>query len=997
MELEKALNFYKFYIKINLSFAKEEEVRVRVRIKKRSQRSMSNTYRSLYTTTRVAFLLLCLAFILSFSTSQAAVQQSTLPTDEFNSVAYLFYQYGIGAFTVPLNDQTCNFSLNSWQPVKCLTIDGQVHVTQINIDATYFTYQAPTGQLNPMMLSLPYLLTFRVNQIVTVTSPNVQIIDFFHTLYRIQSIEFYADPTITAIPNDYLPATSFPSLQSITFQGNKNLVSLGNFFNGTGAHIMMILNNPLLVIQLTQSNILLKNLNTLVLSFSKPSSLFVYESSFPNLKSLSLDAVNIPAPMPVVINSSVLSDFSITLAGANTSINPSDLGQYRSLTLFRATSIIQDLSGFTSISSSLVQYNVANNNLATFPYEIFSGTRTLAFDAYNNYQLSSPIPPQFCTNKIDIRNTSITSVPDCFWCYPSAMKSDLVAPPGFGCKPTLNTTGVLPSLGGFVTLIGSNLGWAEGNPNLSTLIPNSKILYRYLTIGSPEDVIIHLSPSVAIGASVIYADITWSTITHIITPNGGVILAYQSVVYNPYLSHSVSLISQDKGITNIKCTIISNVSCEVPIINGGSYELITSNQYRTVKTFIKIDTPISYPLVTSAQLTGLQLSINGEFGISQAVNNIVKLNNTMICTITSKNQTVIECTLSGSPTPGLASLQVIVDANPISLSNMVSVPFPPSIDLKQKCIQDTLNCYGHGQCNDLGICLCEQNYYDNCRYFKNPNVTFVQNDTKPVATFELDGYQFFFSLVAIQELDADDKIVQELITDKWNVTDLSGDDLTSLHYRLLINSTLYPTLSPVVNVTSLIEYSTQDRQLPFGDSMVSVGANSIKVGVNVTGWQYRSILSHLRVVFSTIVNNEQKTIQSCSSNDIPTFEEILGSDSYLRVIKNNTQFYGRFLSYSYSDGRKTFSRNELINQTSIIGKSNESLALIGVHIPQCASCLLDPDFSALVVGQDKESNQDCSSKSSNTWKIAVGVAVGGAVLIALIIGAVVYLKDNLVS
>ncbi|EGG15974.1 TM9 protein B [Cavenderia fasciculata] len=251
----------------------------------------------------------------------------------------------------------------------------------------------------------------------------------------------------------------------------------------------------------------------------------------------------------------------------------------------------------------------------------------------------------------------------------------------------------------------------------------------------------------------------------------------------------------------------------------------------------------------------------------------------------------------------------------------------------------------------------------------------------------------FSHWLQIQELDVDDNVVQELIVDQWNVTDQSGDDLTSLHYRLLINSTLYPTLSSIVNVTSLIEYSTKDRQLPFGDSIVSVGANSIKVGVNVTGWQYQSILSHLRVVFSTIVNNEQSTIQSCSSSDIPTFEQILGSDSYLRVIKNDTQFYGRFLSYSYSDGRKTFSRNELINQTKIVGNNNnESLALIGVHVPQCTFCLLDPDFSALVVNNEKV---DCSSSSSsNTWKIIVGCVVGGAVFIALVIALVFYLRDS---
>ncbi|EGG16034.1 hypothetical protein DFA_09706 [Cavenderia fasciculata] len=638
-------------------------------------------------------------------------------------------------------------------------------------------------------------------------------------------------------------------------------------------------------------------------------------------------------------------------------------------------------------------FDVRGNQLTgTIPDIVFSqlnGIKSISVLLSNNPGLTGTLPNDLCQVKqLSILNTSITGIPDCFWCYnvsgSTILITSLSMPSHFACNVTINNRR-LPALFTQVMIEGSNLGWAIGKePQLIPIIPNSLLRYTYQKIGPPELVNIEIaSGSYNFEFELVEAGITLSSIAqNQSTTDGTIMLMITFTQYNQYISHFVFL---KQGLNTYPCIVQlkegSKLYCKIyqlPLV--ATYQLTVHNEFFSARSPIIMSKSIvaMYPLVSSADYQSSPsplLTFNGFFGENlKTVNTSVILNSTTTCITMSITSGTITCAPTSIMTPGQVFISITVDGNQTPFS-LLSIPYQDN--LKANCIEQTFNCHGHGQCNDQGICQCNQGYYDD------------------FATFELDGYQFFFSLVAIQELDADDNIVQELITDKWNVTDLSGDDLTSLHYRLLINSTLYPTLSTVANITSLIEYSTLDRQLPFGDSIVSVGANSIKVGVNVTGWQYQSILSHLRVVFATIVNNEQSRTQSCSSNDIPTFEEILGSDSYLRVIKNNTQFYGRFLSYSYSDGRKTFSRNELINQTIITGKSNESLALIGVHIPQCASCLLDPDFSALITDNSKN-DEDCetSSSSENTWKIIVGACVGGTVFIALVIALVFSLKNS---
>eukprot|EP01133_Synstelium_polycarpum_P006611 gene6611-7682_t len=169
------------------------------------------------------------------------------------------------------------------------------------------------------------------------------------------------------------------------------------------------------------------------------------------------------------------------------------------------------------------------------------------------------------------------------------------------------------------------------------------------------------------------------------------------------------------------------------------------------------------------------------------------------------------------------------------------------------------------------------------------------------------------------------------------------------------------------NSFSPYELLCSQRVLEFAGITTTLPANSIKIAVNVIGWRYRSTLNTLRLVFQTQVSDPPAAVD-CGD----TVDDI-GDINYLKVVKGNVTFYGHFLSVGMSDGRRTYSKNEVINHTT------NGLANIGINMPQCSECLIDPSFSVLI--STTFPSKSCESKSK-TWLIATVVSIVGVVVIA---------------
>ncbi|EGG23038.1 hypothetical protein DFA_05168 [Cavenderia fasciculata] len=424
-----------------------------------------------------------------------------------------------------------------------------------------------------------------------------------------------------------------------------------------------------------------------------------------------------------------------------------------------------------------------------------------------------------------------------------------------------------------------------------------------------------------------------------------------------------------------------------------------------------------YPFATSGQVndqntTQRLISLFGDFGPNALTNSSVRINNTMNCIIDQLESTqfTIQCQLESSPTIyGPASVQLNVDGylfdsktylirfikpstgGSTTTSTATSGGVTPKTP-KEICSETTQYCFGHGTCDDNGICQCQSGFnpVDNCLTKFVDHTTFTSNATAPSTSIQVDGAEFGFDIVAIQEIGLDNEIVKELLTNSWISNITINNTFTDAVYQLVISNT---SILADTQVTVNITFSTQSRSITFGNQQLLINPNSIKLAVSINGWEYSSNVATLRVVLKTTTNNQQSIEYDCKETDISSFSyDDYGTLQYLRVLKDNVQFNGRFIDFALVDGRTTYSQTLLINQTSI--SSNQSTAMIGITLPQCQSCVLDPDFTPLLVVNDKDS--DCSSKSEDQkWKIIVGCVVGGIGFVAIAVGSTIYYRKTM--
>ncbi|EGG22321.1 hypothetical protein DFA_04439 [Cavenderia fasciculata] len=248
-------------------------------------------------------------------------------------------------------------------------------------------------------------------------------------------------------------------------------------------------------------------------------------------------------------------------------------------------------------------------------------------------------------------------------------------------------------------------------------------------------------------------------------------------------------------------------------------------------------------------------------------------------------------------------------------------------------------------------------------------------------------------MIAIQEIDSDDNIVNELLTNNWNstLTVNNQTQTTTVNYQLNNSDTT------AAQVIATISFSQQPRDIHFGNQVIHIDSNSIKLSVNISDWTFSTFLTTLRVIFKTTINNDQSIEFDCQDVNIDTltYDQLSNNIQYLRVVKDNIQFTGRFIDYVLSDGRPTFSKTSIINKTAeSSSSSDQSTVLIGISMPQCQSCALDPDFTPLLI--DKSAESGCDSKS-NTWRIIVGVVVGVFGAVAIAVASVILIKKKRVT
>ncbi|EGG15973.1 hypothetical protein DFA_09644 [Cavenderia fasciculata] len=724
------------------------------------------------TTLGMMLVMTFMLLLLSFAPSGSSAYE--IDTPELNSVIWFLNQTGSSVSRDPNV-----FCTTIPETIRCVyNISGRYHVSAMILYISSYVSSGPAVTSNPTLF-FPRLtdmvITFASN---THHSTNVSTLDLIQpsSFPVINIISLSNDGTIYQVPPNFGASMQLTTLTIIN-AANLKSATVSSIF----ATRVNILNQFYLNVFLFGSTLNTKIASLSVeMGASQDLILTLDSSSLPSLKYLSLTKYDTGSLtvncFSSTINTILLSGpttlnlrtpnfdqiFDVYLNGIGATLTPTEISSYPNLktyrvlnaasynipfTSFQSNTKLQDLlildSGITSLQNmpqlpkSLKSLILMRNNIqGQLPLDIFEKIplepNTFTFDITLNQNLSGSISKNFCNYFTYIANTSITSVPDCFHCYNDyqvGFSSSVPLPPNFSCDIRFNAL-VFPIINGSTIVEGSNFGWVAPQ-NYTMLVPNSKFLYHKApAVGTYQ------KAGFVIGTKY-YKEVNLieSTIYFVLNPfsfdasSNRLTISFNFI--NNQAIHTVVLMSRTVPQMYYPCQLNvfndSTIECTLDQLKSGTYEVTVSNEFNQMK----MDTPsitatnqVTYPLVTSAQLSesSLQLTLYGGFGVNQLNSPTVTLNNTLACQVTSKNQTTIICTISSSSSssqlpPGQASVQVQVDGFNTNLNNAISIAFPPSIDLKQKCIEDTLNCYGHGQCSDQGICLCDQNYYDNCRYF----------------------------------------------------------------------------------------------------------------------------------------------------------------------------------------------------------------------------------------------------------------------------------------
>ncbi|EFA82998.1 hypothetical protein PPL_03778 [Heterostelium album PN500] len=925
--------------------------------------------------------------------------------DEISSVFWVVQQYRID---YNISELACNTN----QRGVSLTCDSGGSIFEITFyDAgVKVDHGQPNATINTLIF--PKLKSFYMNQqVISLYDPTLNLLDFIKPSgFPLLQYISHRDHNATAIPQHifqiqflqqiYLYSRSLTVLPSYVLHPSNGLGSL-NLPDSPIVQLDYIpnQNSPIYYLNIGLGmNDTFVTFNSSIIRQSK-----TFTLTFQVFSKISLTDI-----APTIILSGKGSDFGMIDTGGPLNLLPHDLSIYN-LTTYTNSNITQ-FPNFTikgTVSGQISYLTLSDNKLSgAVPNEYFHSI-------FKSVNVGDNIGINFLPNDAcGIRtvwadDTSLTDLPDCFKCYWGSSgiyeASDFRGTPIYNSFnpstykcPITYTKHYLSYDAATITIVGNNLGWAYQNdfdPRLKVLEYNKKFLYNIDLSNRSPHIVLSNSSNVAI-------DITWEIESIIILDlsisqyPGGLEISTElnlTLGFNQYLNFMIdgvecypmlpSFMAPPTGVPGV---VHYSITCPNPA-KGGLKNVSITDPYSTVYTTYNL--VLEWPVVTAASplaVGGGVITLSGTF--SGQENTSISIDG-RFCNKTMDSTHFVTCFIQGPLLVGYQLLNVS-DSGFYFVSKSIVVVLGDPEDNFEYCKKTYANCTGHGECNQDGKCVCFPGsgwFGIKCDQQLAPGPTVNINNTSPSASIDYKGFKFEFSIVSIQEIDELSNVVKEIpMTSNWTIDKITNvDGLSSVYYTFDKNNLAIPYPSLSVQSVLYITNTTTSTDIGFGGETISLAPNSVKISVNVTGWSYQSSLSTLRVVYRSPLSLEQCTnlpISAIHDKDNMTIQ-------YIRVLSSDVEFFGRFTNIAVSDGRPTYSSVVLLNET-IEPNTDKSYVLIGINVPKCMECLVDPDFSALVNVDYKE--KTCGKKDSNTWKIITGVVVGGVVLIASTVAAAVF-------
>ncbi|KAN0041120.1 hypothetical protein ACTFIV_003656 [Dictyostelium citrinum] len=623
---------------------------------------------------------------------------------------------------------------------------------------------------------------------------------------------------------------------------------------------------------------------------------------------------------------------------------------------------------------------------------------------------SGSIPHNYCYHYINVSNNLLDgTLPMCFVCilndyYLRSMveNNDF---PNFSRGSTNNfpecTSGIISfssklpiTLGGSGYVNGSNFGWNSlnpkyspypitSNPNLYLLlsIPNKQIYIGSMRIEDFELIkknnftsdVFFLIPNITIKAEL---DVSKPVIKEIRTYpyfNQG----YGFIILGTGFSFQSDSSSQTiVTFGNYRCSILTTngnfIQCIVyqkqlaervyPIVVNNSQTGLLSDAYQ-------YKFQITYPYITAIDpptTNGGMVVVYGSYGPNHTVVDLMI--GKQQCDIETMNSSVIMCSI-GSGT-GVQNISLTVDG-----VNWFGTDYFRFKDQQLTC-PGTPPCGGNGDCLN-GFCVCDGGFGGEiCKQIYTDDPVVRRNDT--LTEMIKNGYSFGFSIRDIREIDFTGKTVRQHNFTSWSLTpDSTIRKWTYVNY--FENSIISYTIEQIIN---------EPKNYTFAGEQFTLQPGSLKLTANISNWEYLGPLNTLQLQIHSSVKAQQENECEQKSNINSNGDGV--SLNYITIQKDKNVFIGRFIDKVLSDGRPTFSKVSISEQT-------QDSITVSISLPYCKECLIDPDFSVLL-SQDDSTDNSCGGGGGSSrlkWVIPTSIVSGLLGVMGIAIGAYFLLRNRL--
>ncbi|KAK5583908.1 hypothetical protein RB653_005513 [Dictyostelium firmibasis] len=358
---------------------------------------------------------------------------------------------------------------------------------------------------------------------------------------------------------------------------------------------------------------------------------------------------------------------------------------------------------------------------------------------------------------------------------------------------------------------------------------------------------------------------------------------------------------------------------------------------------------------------------------------IVKVGS-LFCGVTSINQTTIKCSLG----EGTGTKNIIIINSNYPDAKFNGIGFFNYQNPIKSC-PNSCTSQKNGNCNiNNGDCQCNDQYTGfDCSELKLVTTPSTNStiDTSGNATLTNQNTSYDISIIELNEMSFDGSIVISYPLNKnWSYV---GKNLT--------DSNIFMFSQKLINNKGTINYTIEevkikDKSFTFGSTLFTVEKGSIKITILVKDYEYRSTLNTLQLVI--LLAAQPNSIKDCNYKESSIDTSNINNQqlsNYIQISKDSKKLIGRFLNQVISDSKITFMSSSIINNNE-----NSSITL-GLNLPHCNECLIDPDFSVLVSQDYKDS---CDEYSNLKWILPVAVVVPVVCCAFIIIVACIVYRKN---